>query len=453
MYAIVDIETTGGFSEAHRITEIAVMVHNGYEIVDEFQSLINPGRPIPGFIRGLTGIDDGMVKNAPAFSDISSILFELLKDKIFVAHNVNFDYNFLRQEFFRIGKVFNRPRLCTVRLGRKIYPGLRSYSLGRICEHAGITIRDRHRAFGDAEATAHLFGLMLGKDKTGIIAMALKRDSGESFLPPHIAKEKYEALPEQAGVYYFHDAHGKVIYIGKAVNIKSRFKSHFSGGSKSNQSMKSEICDISYELTGSDFLAMLLESLEIKRLWPKFNRAQKVNSTSWGIYQYEDVAGYRRFQIAKTKNMQPPEFSFTTHAEAWSYLLGKINEYHLCPKLCGIQKSHGSCYSYQENKCQGACCGQESTLMYNEKIDQWLGSHKTQNSKILIREKGRDKNEQAAILFDQGLLSAYGFIDKESDYLGAEGVIAALTKVKPVPETRYILKSYLTNCKADFIEL
>lgn len=453
MYAIVDIETTGGLSDAHRITEVAVLVHNGYGIVGEFQSLINPGRPIPGYISGLTGIDDEMVRDAPAFSDISSGLFELLEDKIFVAHQVNFDYNFLKQEFLRVGKVLHRPKLCTVRIGRQIFPGLRSYSLGSICHHAGIIIKHRHRAFGDAEATARLFGQMLDKDQDGLIAKALKRNSGESFLPPHISREKYDSLPEQAGVYYFHDAHGKVMYIGKAVNIKNRFKGHFSGGSRSNHSMKSEICDISYELTGSEFLALLVETLEIKRLWPKYNRAQKVKSFSWGIYQYEDAIGYRRFQIAKTKYLHPPEFSFSTHAEAWAYMLEKINEYKLCPKLCGIQKSHGACYSFKEKSCHGACCGKESVHLYNHKVEEWFCSVKQQTSKILIREKGRVQEEQAAILFDRGLLSAYGFIDRQLDYRGTEGVLAVLKKVKPVPETGFILKAYLTHSKVDFIEL
>jgi DNA polymerase-3 subunit epsilon len=244
-----------------------------------------------------------------------------------------------------------------------------------------------------------------------------------------------------------------VIYIGKALNIKSRFKGHFSAGSKSNLSMKSEIYDVTYELTGSDFLALLLETLEIKRLWPKFNRAQKVKSNLWGIYQYEDAAGYQRFQIAKSQNLHPAVFSFTTHAEAWAYLLDKIKEYHLCPRLCGIQKSNGVCYSYPEKNCKGACCGEESVSNYNGKINRWIQSLNQHTSKILIKEKGRIQEEQAAILFDHGLLSAYGFIDNNLDYGGTEEVISVLKKVKSVPETNFILKAYLANSQANFIKL
>lgn len=452
MYAIVDIETTGGLTANNRITEVAVLVHDGYQIVEEFQTLINPGRLIPGYITGLTGISSETVQNAPFFSEIAENLFDLLSDKIFVAHNVNFDYNFLKEEFKRVGKVFNRPKLCTVRLSRQVFPGLKSYSLGRICDHNGIEISDRHRAFGDAAATAQLFESILAKGQVHV-SQALKRNSGAAFLPPHISMEKYQGLPEEAGVYYFHDAHGQVIYVGKAMNIRSRFKGHFSESSHTKSAMKTEICDISFELTGSGFLALLLEALEIKRLWPKYNRALKVKALSWGIFQYEDNAGYQRLQIGKNKVFHQPIQTFTSHAEAWSFILAKIKEFRLCPKLCGVQKSPKACYDFQQQKCEGACCGEESQESYNHKIDQLLHSLNLTTSKILIREKGRGQEEQAAILFDNGLLSAYGFIDKTVDFSGTEEVVSCLKKVKSIPETNYILRSYLANTKAEVIAI
>lgn len=453
MYAVVDIETTGGFSTSHRITEVAVMVHDGGQVVEEYHSLVNPGRTIPGFITGLTGIDEETIRHAPSFSEIAGDLHALLADKIFIAHNVNFDYTFLKEEFRRVGMEFNRPKLCTVRLSRQICPGLRSYSLGRICEQMGIEISDRHRAFGDAAATARLWTYLLSRDDAGWIGKALRRNSGEAFLPPQISMETYLSLPEAAGVYYFHDVHGQVIYVGKAVNIKQRFKGHFGGGSKSSQSMKSEVYHVSFERTGSEFLALLLEALEIKRLWPKYNRSQKVKAATWGIYQYEDHRGYLRLQVAKIQRLHEPLFSFSSHAEAWTFLLGKIKSHHLCPKLCGVQKTPGACYAFQEQVCQGACCGGESCESYNLKISELLYSIKKQPSKILIKEKGREKGEEAAILFDQGLLSAYGFIDKTVAYGGTEEVLSCLTRVKSVPETQTILKAYLAKSKADFVEL
>ncbi len=453
MYAIVDIETTGGFSVPNRITEVAVVVHDGLQVVEEYRTLVNPGRTVPGFITGLTGISTEMVREAPGFDEIADELHALLKDKVFVAHNVTFDYSFIKAEFKRVGLEFNRPKLCTVRLSRQIFPGLKSYSLGRICEHAGIVIQDRHRAYGDAAATATLFGCLITNDREGCIPKALKRNSGEAFLPPNMTLEKFISLPEEVGVYYFHDLHGKVIYVGKALNIKSRFKAHFSGGSKSSQAMKAEVHEVSFELTGSDFLAQLLEALEIKRLWPKYNRSQKVRGTSWGIYSYEDALGYKRFQIAKVKPFHAPLFSFVSHAEAWKLLLSKIDEYRLCPKLCGIQKSSGACYAFQDQKCNGACCGKEDVESYNAKIGRLIQSLEQQPSKLLIKEKGRTKEEQAAILFDGGFLSAYGFIDNTTSYNRPEEVVFHLKKVKTVPETQNILRYYLANAKSDILEL
>ena len=453
MYAVVDIETTGGFSSSHRITEVAVMVHDGIEVVKEYHSLVNPGRSIPGFITGLTGIDEEMLKHAPAFSEIANELHALLADKVFVAHNVNFDYTFLREEFRRVGIDFNRPKLCTVRLSRQICPGLRSYGLGRVCEQVGIEISDRHRAFGDAAATAQLWTYLLSRDDDGLIGKALRRNSGEAFLPPQISMETYLSLPETAGVYYFHNSHGQVIYVGKAINIRKRFKGHFGGGSKSSQSMKTEIHSVSFERTGSEFLALLLEALEIKRLWPKYNRSQKVKAATWGIYQYEDNRGYLRLQIAKIQRLHEPLFSFSSHAEAWAFLLEKIRTHSLCPKLCGVQKTPGACYSFHDEGCKGACCGVEDCESYNHKISELLYSIKEQPSRILIKEKGREQDEEAAILFDQGLLRAYGFIDKTMPYSDTEEVLSCLKKVKSVPETQAILKAYLAKEKINFVKL
>lgn len=445
IYAIVDIETTGGYGKRHRITEVAAILHDGENILDSYQTLINPECDIPGYITGLTGIDQQMVANAPVFEEIAEELFDFLSGKIFVAHNVNFDYQFIKSEFERLGMKFELPKLCTVRLSRKIFPGLRSYSLGSICEHKSISIKARHRAFGDAEATAKLFGMLVEADQEGVLESSLKRNSGEAFLPPNITKEQFLALPEEVGVYYFHDANGKVIYVGKALNIRSRFKGHFSGAGKGKQAMKMAIHSVSYSLTGSEFMALLLEALEIKKHWPKFNKAQKVKGTAWGLYRYQDGAGYERFQVAKIRKGASPLLAFNSHHEAWSYLLGKVEKYKLCPKLCGIQKTAAECYDYLAGACDGACCGNESPDVYNGKVGDWMGQIQKERSRLLIREKGREKTEHAAILFEGGILKAYGFIDVQQDLDSDEEILNCLEPVKPVSDTTYILEHYLSK--------
>ncbi|AWW32030.1 DNA polymerase III subunit epsilon [Echinicola strongylocentroti] len=444
-YAIVDIETTGGYGRRHRITEVAAVAHDGREVLGTFQTLVNPDCEIPGYITGLTGIDQSMVQDAPYFEDIAEELYTFLEDKIFVAHNVNFDYQFIRSEFERVGRSFDRPKLCTVRLSRKIFPGLKSYSLGRICEHKNIEIKSRHRAFGDAEATAILFAKLIESDDNGVVQELLKRNSGEAFLPPNITKEQFLELPEDIGVYYFHDANGKVIYVGKAMNIRNRFKGHFSGAKKGKQGIKSQIHSVSYQLTGSEFLALLVEALEIKRHWPKYNRAQKVKGSPWGIYRYQDGAGYERFQVAKINRFAKPLLGFRSHHEAWSCLLEKIEKYQLCPKLCGVQKTPAACYDHQVGVCLGACCGQELPATYNARVQEWLGQIKQEKNRLLIREKGRNKDEQAAIYFEEGVLRAYGFVPDDVDFATDEEVIDSLEPVKPVSETSSILAQYLAN--------
>jgi DNA polymerase-3 subunit epsilon len=443
-YVIVDIETTGGNPTQGGITEIAALLYENGQEVDRFHSLINPERFIPGFITGLTGIDQEMVQDSPTFSEIAEELFDFLKGNVFVAHNVNFDYSFIREAFKKSGFQYDAPKLCTVRLSRKAFPGFHSYSLGRICEQLQIKISNRHRAFGDAEATAILFGLIEKKSPETILS-SLKRNSGESFLPPNISKEKFLKIPEGTGIYYFHDKNGKVIYVGKALNIRERFKGHFSGNSKEKLNLKSEIHDISWQLTGSEFLAYLIELLEIKNLWPKYNKALKYKSSNWALYQYEDGAGYIRLQVAKNTRPQQAVYEFDSHSEAWKFLMDKVEEFDLCPKLAGIQKAPNECHDYKINKCRGACCGKESSKVYNKKINQFIDSIESNYKSILIREKGIHPNEHSALYFEKGVFSGYGFFDENMEAQQAEYIIGALQKVKHQPETRYILRSFVTK--------
>jgi DNA polymerase III subunit epsilon len=441
-FVIVDIETTGGSPNQGGITEIAAIAFDGIKILDKFHTLINPERNIPNFITGLTGIDQNMVAEAPTFREIAKELHDFLDNRVFVAHNVNFDYSFIKEAFKSIGFEFNPSKLCTVRLSRKAFPGFGSYGLGRICEQLSIGIENRHRAFGDAEATVVLFGKIYQVNPE-VIFETLKKNNGETFLPPHISKEKYLKIPEGTGIYYFHDQKGQVIYVGKANNIRSRFKSHFSGNSQEKLKLKSEIHDISWQLTGSEFFAYLLEILEIKRLWPKYNRALKYKSSSWALYQYEDSNGYIRFQVGKNSSSLGPICEFDSHSEGWKFIMEQTEIFQLCPKLTGIQKTPSHCYDHQINKCLGACCGKEGTENYNKRAGKFLDSIRQQNGSIIIKEKGVIPEESCALYFENGVFSAYGFFDTDYFYSHEEEILGAMTKVKHLPETKYILRSFI----------
>ena len=264
-FAVVDLETTGGDARHGRVIEVAIYIFDGTKIIDNYSTLVNPGIKVPPFITQLTGISNEMLVDAPVFEEISDKVHDLTNDRVFVAHNVGFDYSFLRNEFKKLNRNFIRKRLCTVRLTRSIFPGLKSYSLGKLTGQFDIPIENRHRAFGDARATTALLKHLISCDLHGAVEESLKRFSKEAILPPNLPREDFDELPEEPGVYYFHDHAGKVIYVGKARSLRDRVTSHFMDNEVSGKSrlFKSEIFNISYELCGNDLIDLLLESHEI----------------------------------------------------------------------------------------------------------------------------------------------------------------------------------------------
>ncbi len=424
MYAIVDIETTGGYADNHRMTEIAIIHHDGMHVTHRFQTLINPGRRVPLFITGLTGITNNMVSEAPYFEDVAGEIYEQLKERVFVAHNAHFDYSFLKKELEEAGISWSAKRLCTVKLSRKILPGLDSYSLGRLAESLGITIEDRHRAGGDAEATVRIFDMLLRRDDGGVIAKALKRGSGDAILPPNLLKSDYDQLPAQPGVYYFLDARGEVIYVGKAINIRKRIAGHFAGeASEWNRSnIRNEIHRIRFELTGNELIALILEAQEIHDKWPRYNLAQKARTETWGIFDYHDRNGYRRFAINAVSRHAKPLLTFANKGTAWSTLWNKVREFDLCPKLSGLQTAKSACYAHQSGTCRGACEGKEETDAYNARSNSMISSFTEYKENAVILGRGRTPEERSIILVEDGRYIGFGFKDRESPVTDLETV-------------------------------
>jgi DNA polymerase-3 subunit epsilon len=328
LYAIVDIETTGSYAAGSGITEICIVTHDGEQILDTYCTLVNPQRPIPRFIQGLTGITEDMVDGAPTFSEIAAQVNEQLQGKIFIAHNVNFDYSFVKHHLERWGYNLDARKLCTVRLARKITPGLPSYSLGRLCHSLGVEHANAHRAGGDATATAHLFSLLISRDEEGHISQMLKGRNKESYLPPAVPVEQVESLPASPGVYYFYNAAGKVVYVGKAANLHQRVKSHFANNKPGKQKAEflRDIHRISYTPVATDLMAHILESVEIRKLWPVHNRSQRGYHAQFGLFVYEDQQGYKRLAVEKAKQHFKPLYTFNTLTEGHRWLRSLIEE-------------------------------------------------------------------------------------------------------------------------------
>ncbi len=444
-YAVVDIETTGSHSNFDKITEIAILIHNGKKVTGHFSTLINPETIIPAWISSLTGITNEMVADAPRFYEVAKEIYQLLDGKIFVAHNVNFDYYFIKEEFKSLGSDLDLKKLCTVRLSRKIFPGFPSYSLGNLCKSLNIKINDRHRAYGDAEATAKVLGLLIRNDKDDYINNALKRSSVEAYLPPNLPREQFVSLPQKPGVYYFFDKTGKVIYVGKANNIKSRIKGHFSPGSDTNkrQRMVQDIYGISYEICGNELISLLFEASEIKRLWPVYNRVQKRTMPTVGVFLYEDREGYKRFSISRVKKNELPIVSFRSSDEARSFMQKISGQFGLCSKFTGLQTSPGTCFEQRIGQCAGACIGLEKPRKYNKKVNSFLETLSASNISVFIVGKGRQTDESSVVWIEKGAYKGFGYI---SETIAENDVETIKEFIKPYPDNQdiqRILQIYL----------
>lgn len=412
MYAIVDIETTGSYSAANGITEISIHVYDGNEVVETFETLVNPCQPIPYYIQGMTGITDQMVAAAPKFEEVAERIYTILNDKVFVAHNVNFDYSFIRGHLADCGFILNLRKLCTVRLSRKIFPGFPSYSLGNLSNSLGISINNHHRAGGDTEATVKIFKLLLDNDKEKFIEKSLFRSSKEAILPPNVPKEQFEQLPYTPGVYYFHNEKGKVVYVGKANNIRYRVNSHFSNNSegRQKQNFMKHVHAISFQPTGTELMAHILESTEIKKLWPIFNSSQKRWEDVYGIFDFEDQNGFIRLAIEKNKSRLNPVYSFHYLVDGHAILRKVIRDFNLCPKLCFLQKDYQQCEGVKEGYCLGACEGREDISAYNERVKKAIASLRAQPSFAII-EKGLNGSDQSCVLVCEGKFYGMGYFD------------------------------------------
>jgi DNA polymerase-3 subunit epsilon len=435
MYAIVDIETTGGHASANGITEIAICIHNGKKVIERYTTLINPKRDIPIYISALTGITNQMVEKAPPFEDVAHDIYHLLNNKIFVAHNVNFDYSFVRHNLLAAGYDLQSKKLCTVRLGRKIIPGLPSYSLGKLCRHLGIDNESRHRAAGDAEATAQLFSLLLKSDTQNHIPQSLKVNSKEQLLPANLPKRDVESLPSSPGVYYFHDDKGKVIYVGKAKNLKKRVCSHFTGNNTGPQRQEflKNIHRITHQICGTELVALVLEAVEIKRLWPKYNRSLKRFEHAYSLYAFEDQRGYMRLAVDKHRKMTGAIYSCNTLFEGRTLLLNLIESFELCPKLCFIQNNNEICTGVHGEKC--ACHGAQSPNEYNEKVEAAINELNEALPTFAIRDAGRTDDEHSCLLIEKGKFYGMGYI---SHYFNVDNLTQLKNHLTPYPGNDYI---------------
>lgn len=450
-YAIVDIETTGGMARRDRITEIGIVLYDGGKIIDTYDSLINPERSIPANITRITGITDKMVADAPKFFEVAKRVVEMTEGAIFVAHNVRFDYTFIREEFKSLGYTYSKRQLDTVRLSRKSFPGLRSYSLGNLINHFGISVKNRHRALDDALATTELLERILSKeDAEDNIKLFINHGLRESQLPGAITMDTIHDLPEECGVYYFHNDYGKVVYVGKSINIKKRVIQHFVKSDRKAENLQKQVTSITYELTGSELVSLLLESYEIKKYQPVINKIQRTVHFPYFIHHYYDEEGYLSFKIEKTSTKRRKDKNILSDysgiASGRSHLRSITAEYGLCMKLNHLETNDGPCFDYKIHKCFGACLLEENPDSYNERAALAIANlTRIFSSDFLIIDAGRNQEERAVILIEQGYYRGYGYALIEDLNQGIEEIKETIKYVPENPETNNIIRNYLLD--------
>ncbi|OZV66593.1 exonuclease domain-containing protein [Winogradskyella aurantia] len=453
MYAILDIETTGGKYNEEGITEIAIYQFDGHKVTDQFISLVNPERDIQPFVVNLTGINSNMLRNAPKFYEVAKRIVEITENCILVAHNADFDYRILKTEFNRLGFPFKRKTLCTVELAQKLIPEMESYSLGKLARALGIAVSDRHRANGDALATIKLFKMLLNKDVgKSIIKDAVKIEK-KSKLASNL-KNIIEELPSDTGVYYIHNDDGDIIYIGKSNNIKKRVTQHFTNSNSKSKKIQALVSSVSYEKTGSELVALLKESEEIKSNKPILNRALKQNKFTQGLYCYKDSNGYINLRVNHLKKTEKPITTFANRQSGISFMNRVIEDYELCPKLCGLQKSKSSCFNYDIKHCYGACVSEESTEKYNKRVNTVININSYDNKDMVLIDRGRDIEEKSVILIEDGVFRGLGYFDLNHQINNRSILTSLITPMENNRDTQHIIQSYMRrNKRLKVIEL
>jgi DNA polymerase-3 subunit epsilon len=434
-FAIVDIETTGGFPQQHGITEIAIVLHNGTEIEGRYETLVNPHQSIPAFIANMTGITDAMTATAPSFEEVAPYVYNLLHDRVFVAHNVNFDFSFVKYHLQQAGFQLNTPKLCTIRLSRKVFPGYRKYGLGHLCRELNIPIENRHRAGGDALATSRVLDLVLQNNGMRLIREMLKKENHNQLLPANLPEDQVANLPKNPGVYYFHDAKGKVIYVGKARNLRKRVLGHFSGldAGKKRQEFLRTIYSVTYTICPTEFIASLLESVEIKRLWPIHNKSQKRFEQLWGIYLFEDSRGYLRLAIDKKRKHLEPLSSYGLLVDAHRMLWKLVRQFELHPTLCFLdQNSPGTL---------------PEVSVYNQQVKEAIDWLRSQKETFLIRDK------QSCVLVEDGVFYGMGTIDADISITELDTLKSYLTHYPENEVIRSMIRNYTERYPAKVVRM
>ncbi|MGB0979500.1 MAG: exonuclease domain-containing protein [Croceimicrobium sp.] len=403
MYCVVDIESSGGPFGKESMIEIAAFRYDGEEVVDQLISLVHPHRKVQPFVSKMTGITDKMLIRAPRFHEIAKRLIEITEDAVIVGHNVEFDYRMIRQEFDRLGYQFERSTLDTINLAESLIPGLKSYGLDSLCQELGLTRPAKHRAEHDARATLELFEILRDKDQSkGINSFE------QSVLEGDYHKDKIRDLlrsvKHNKGIYYLHDRHGKLLYLGASDNVKAAINRLFMGDGERITNLKDLTYTLKVEPTGNWLVARIKKQEELNLTHPSFNRIQK-QSFQVGIY------------VDQREN--PPKI------------------YSKDLEQAGKKKNLF--------KVSNNTAAQRALRMYNrmkkgQRAQDILKLLLDFPERALFQAKGRQNGEKAVFVIEDGQLKGYLFYKLNDKLKSWDRVHNLMTPVQPEPEYLDLLK-------------
>ncbi len=442
MYAVLDIETTGGKFNEEGITEIAIHRFDGEKVVDQFISLINPEKEIQPFVVKLTGINNKMLRTAPKFHEVAKRIVEITEDSVLIAHNAQFDYRILRTEFRRLGYNFERKTLCTVDLAKTLLPDAESYSLGKLVRSLGIPLSDRHRANGDALATLKLFELLLTKDLDKEIVSKVIREKTHGELSEK-QLDIVQQMPSETGLYFMHNKDGEVIFFGKSSNIKKRVNQHFTKKGSKARLLQKETKKITFERTGNELIALLKENEVLLRKIPKFNNKPRKKAFSHGVYQTLNNDGFLMFTTQIIDYTSKIITTFNSIHAAKNFIYKITEEYNLCEKINKISEAKKSCSKHEEGICKGACICKEEPYPYNERALEVIKKYSLQNKNIIISDKGRNIGEYSAILIQNGVFKGIGYYNLNHQINNIHILESIITPMKSSENVIHIIESYL----------
>lgn len=439
MYAILDIETTGGQFNEEGITEIAIYKFDGHDVVEQFISLVNPEIPIQPFVVKLTGINNAMLRSAPKFYEIAKRIIEITEGCVIVAHNASFDYRILRTEFRRLAYDFEKPTLCTVELSKKLIPEMPSYSLGKLVRSLGIPVTDRHRASGDALATVKLFKMLLAKDTEKHIVKSFIKTEIKTGLSPKLL-DIVESLPSKIGIFYIHNEKGELIYIGKSKNIKKSVNQIFTRTSRKYKKIQVEVYAVTFEETGSELIAILKENEEIRINKPIYSRQQD-RVFKWALYHEKTENGYISLQLKKTDRRKKEIISFSTQTEGENALLRISEKYNLSKRINQLP----------ETKKNTETEKLENPETYNQRVLDFIKKNTFDYQNMLIIDYGRNINERSVILIEDKKYKGYSYFDLNFQITNIEILRNLITPTPFSFEAKHIIKEYLRKKKVQKI--